>query len=84
MACKRSAVRSRLAPPKYLTMIKQMKKLLALILLIALVGCAEYGSYAECNLKERTKFTKELSHDDEMAIYRFCLDFKSSSEMIVP
>ena len=58
-------------------------KFIALFLLSALVGCAEYGSYAECNLKERTKFTKELTDDDEKRVHRFCLEFMSSSEMIV-
>ena len=61
-----------------------MKKLLALFLVTALVGCAEYGSYAECNLKERRKFTKELTEADEKRVYRFCIEFMSSSEMFVP
>ena len=33
-----------------------MKKLLALILLTALVGCAEYSSYDECLVREVQKF----------------------------
>ena len=60
-----------------------MKNLL-LILALFVVGCSEYGSYTECNLKERTKFTKALSHEDEIALFRFCIEFRDSGEVVVP
>ena len=57
-------------------MIKQMKKLLALILLIALVGCAEYGSYDECIVKEVQKFpSTDLGSTLSHSVMDYCKTF---------
>ena len=50
-----------------------MKKLLPLILLTALVGCAEYSSLAECKAKERQKLEGTVTNADRNTIKKYCL-----------
>jgi hypothetical protein len=52
-----------------------MKKLIPLILLTALVGCAEYSSSKECQVKEYAKLNYEPTGNQEVQIMRYCLDF---------
>ena len=74
-------------------------KLIALTLLTALVGCAKYESYYECNREEKLKLLQEmlpaldvqLSEADEKRIQRYCLEFMSpelreslSPDVIIP
>ena len=49
-----------------------MNKLILLILLTALVGCAEYSSFNECTVKERQKLEGEVSGPDRNAIRLYC------------
>ena len=48
-----------------------IKKLLPLILLTALVGCAEYSSYNECMVKETAKlqFKPDTTQERRLSIY---------------
>ena len=49
-----------------------MKKLISLIILTALVGCAEYSSFEQCKLKERQKMEGEVSASDRSVITKYC------------
>ena len=49
-----------------------MKKLIPLILLTALVGCAEYSSHQECMLKERQKIQSEINERDIKDLHEYC------------
>ena len=49
-----------------------MKKLIPLLLLTALVGCAEYSGFDECMLKERQKLEGEVRGPDRQAIRSYC------------
>ena len=49
-----------------------MKKLIPLILLTALVGCAEYDSITECKIKERQKIEGEVNGRDLRNIEDYC------------
>ena len=49
-----------------------MKKLISLILITALVGCAEYSSHQECMLKERQKIQSEINERDIRDLYDYC------------
>tara|TARA_Y200000002_G_C22067780_1_gene409191 strand:+ start:145 stop:426 length:282 start_codon:yes stop_codon:yes gene_type:complete len=50
-----------------------MKKLIPLILLTSLVGCAEYSSLEECKAKERQKLEGTVSNTDRNTIEKYCL-----------
>ena len=52
-------------------------KLIALIILTALVGCAEYGSYDECIFKEVQKFqsTENVGTEVGKSLRRYCKTF---------
>jgi len=49
-----------------------MKKLIFLILLTALVGCAEYDNFRECTVKERQKIQGEVNAKDLRNIEDYC------------
>ena len=63
-----------------------MKKFSILVLVLFILGCAEYSSYSECELREinSIKLDRSLTAADADRIRRFCLEFKNSSEIIVP
>ena len=53
-----------------------MKKLIPLILLTALVGCAEYSSFYECEVKERQKIDGQANQIDYKNIRDYCLSLE--------
>ena len=55
-----------------------MKKLIPLILLTALVGCG-YDSYEECRLKELQKMENAGGTEgaQNSAVYQYCLRYKN-------
>ena len=53
-----------------------MKKLIPLILLTTLVGCAEYDDFRECIVKERQKIQGEASVGDRNDIKDYCRTLK--------
>jgi len=63
-----------------------VKKFGVLVLVLFVLGCAEYSSYAECELREinSLKLDRNLTAGDADRIRKFCLEFKNSSEMFVP
>ena len=52
-----------------------MKKLIPLILLTALVGCAEYSSSTECKVKEYAKLKYKPTTAQELTIMNYCTKF---------
>ena len=52
-----------------------MKKIIFLILLTALVGCAEYSSYDECIVKETAKIQYRPTNEIERRIHNYCVEF---------
>ena len=53
-----------------------MKKLIPLILLTALVGCAEYSSFDECMVKETAKLQYRPNYGVENRIRNYCSEFR--------
>ena len=53
-----------------------MNKFISLILLTALVGCAEYDNFTECKVKERQKIQGEAHPRDIRNIEDYCRTLK--------
>ena len=49
-------------------------KLIALILLTALVGCSEYGSYSECMVGETQKYERKMTGYESTLVDNHCRD----------
>ena len=50
-------------------------KLIALILLTALVGCSEYGSFDECMVGESQKYERKLATWEYHQVRMYCGEF---------
>ena len=51
---------------------RSVKKLIPLILLTALVGCAEYSSYNDCMVKETAKLQFKPDTTQERRLSKYC------------